>query len=188
MVFLVWVNISVPALCWAADAKLAGGRGSPWCHDSSSPAGGLSGVSEICSATLLFINITRLFLTSESYISLHSWNQWNRVYGASFIKVILLGFFISIQLNIRWPRHMIQMNLGLIFLVKCFYLFLLPDKFLRDFELVLQLYSSVSHRNLINTFIFCLLSNATWEEIQLLVSCAPSITFPCVSMGGGQMP
>lgn len=36
------VDISVPGLCWAADAKLAGGGGSPSRHDSSSPAGGLA--------------------------------------------------------------------------------------------------------------------------------------------------
>lgn len=38
--FLRPVDISVPGLCWAADAKLAGGGGSPWRHDSSGPAGG----------------------------------------------------------------------------------------------------------------------------------------------------
>lgn len=41
-VFVKLVNIRVPGLCWAADAKLAGGEGSPWRHDSSSPAGGFA--------------------------------------------------------------------------------------------------------------------------------------------------
>lgn len=55
-VFFRPVN-SVPGLCWAADAKLAGGGGSPWRHDSSSPAGGFaeSDISSpvCCSSTIL---------------------------------------------------------------------------------------------------------------------------------------
>lgn len=52
------VDISVPGLCWAADAKLAGGGGSPWRHDSSSPAGGFAvAASEKSSAGFPLVNL-----------------------------------------------------------------------------------------------------------------------------------
>lgn len=60
-VFFRPVDISVPGLCWATDAKLAGGGGSPWRHGSSSPAGGFA-ESEIPSAGLLLIDLTCMFL------------------------------------------------------------------------------------------------------------------------------
>ncbi len=48
------VDISVPAFCWAADAKLAGGGGSPPRHDFSGPAGGFA-ESQISSSGLLLV-------------------------------------------------------------------------------------------------------------------------------------
>lgn len=54
------VDISVPGLCWAADAKLAGGGGSPWRHDSSCPAGSFA-ESEISLSVLLLVNVNWVF-------------------------------------------------------------------------------------------------------------------------------
>lgn len=61
MCFFRPVDITVPGLCWAADAKLAGGRGSLWRLDSFGPAGGFA-ESEISSTGLLLASLTWVFL------------------------------------------------------------------------------------------------------------------------------
>lgn len=69
--FFRLVNISVPGLRWAADAKLAGGGGSPWRHESSSSAGRFA-ESQISSVGLLLVSLcVFLDVVSKRFIQLN---------------------------------------------------------------------------------------------------------------------